>query len=189
MSRPGFIEGVGVALAGSLAVALVWTVLLPLLPFALLARVLVSALAGGYLLYLLTRGSLRVGRVSGVLAWLAMTGGLMVFDPPLSVHVLAQAGAVWLVRACAFHSGVLTALADLGLVGAGLLTAAWAMTQTGNAALAAWCLLLVQAPFACLPRRGRQTGTGHTDPGVAEDPFERAHRSAEQALGRPASIR
>lgn len=188
MSRPGFIEGVGVALLGSLMVGAAWTLLTPLLPFALVTRLLVTGVAGGYLLYLLARGGLRIGRVSATAVWGVMSLLLMLVDPPLLVYVLAHATALWLVRIFAFGHGALTALADLALVGLGLLAAAWAMLQTGSAGLAAWCLLLVQAAFSCMPgvasQRPRETHAGQT-----EDPFERAHRAAQGALVRLASHR
>ena len=186
MSRPDFVEGVAVALAGSVLTGVGWTLLAPFLPLALLARLAVTVLAGGYLLYLLARGRCRVGRVSAMVAWLAMSAGLLLLGPPLLVHVLAQGAAVWLVRACVFQAGALAALADLALVALGVLAAAWAAVHTGSVALAAWCLLLVQAPFAGLPT-GRRAKTS-TDDG-AEDRFEHAHRTAETALGRLATHR
>lgn len=189
MNRPGFVEGAGLAFTGSLLAGAAWSVLTPLLPLPLLARVLVTSLAGGYLLYLLVRGCLRVGRVSAFAGWLLISAALWLLGAPLLAHVLAQAAALWLLRVIAFRAGALGALAELALVGVGLLAAAWAMLQTGSVALAVWSLLLVQAVFPLLPRAARHGRSDASTDAGHEDPFEHAHRAAQAALVRLASHR
>ena len=188
MKRPGFAEGVLVALAGAVAAGAAWPLLLTLLTAPAAARVLLAMLAGGYLGYLVVRGRLRVGRVTAVAGWCGMSALLAVLDPPLAVHVLAHGSVVWLVRSLAFHRGVIAPLADAGLLLLGAAAGGWAMWQTHSPAMAAWCLLLVQAAFPRLPRDLRRPA-GSGDAATHDDRFDRAHRAAETALARLASHR
>jgi hypothetical protein len=123
MRRPSFLEGVGVALVASVAGALAYAALsLVGTPGAVL-RLVVAGLGLAYLLYLLGRSAERVGRVTAVAAWTAAAAVLWLVKPPLGLYLLGHATAVWLVRSLYFHSGVLPALADLGLSGLGVVAA------------------------------------------------------------------
>lgn len=188
MKRPGFGEGVMVALAGAVLAGAAWQLLVTMLPAATAARILVALLTGAYLSYLLLRGGLRVGRITAVVGWCVLTTLLAVLDPPLTAHVAVHAGAVWLLRVLVFQRGVLSALADAGLVALGVAAAGWAMFETHSAAMAAWCLLLVQAVFPQLPRDLRRDNSVVRDDD-ADNRFERAHHAAENALARLASHR
>ncbi len=182
MRRPGFLEGVAVALAASILGSGSFVLLAPVLGRADALGVVVALAGLGYLLYLLRRGRARVGGVSMVALWLVITGFVAVLEPPLAVQVLAQLVPAWLSRALWFHRGVLPALMDLGLVAAGLAAAAWAAHSTASLALAIWCLMLVQAAFVFIPGRPARSGANRrTDPA---DPFQHAHRAAERALHR-----
>jgi len=182
MKRPAFIEGVAVALVASLAGGAAFAGLTTLLAGGLALRLLVAGLGLCYVIYLLRRSGVRIGRVTVVAAWLAAAVLAWVSDVPLSLYLLAHIGLVWLVRSLYFHAGVLPALADLGLNGLALAAAVWAAVQTGSVALGLWCLFLTQALFVVIPADLRRR------PGPAvtrgEDRFSRAHRAAQTALRR-----
>ncbi|MEA3277543.1 MAG: hypothetical protein U9Q81_20120 [Pseudomonadota bacterium] len=186
MNRPTFFEGTGVALIAALSGSLSFAVLAWALPGTLALRLVTAGLGLGYLLYLLARSGERVGRVTTLVAWLLAAAILWALAPPLPLYVLAHLGLVWLVRSLYFHQGLLAALADLGLTGLGLIAGVGAYLHTGSLFLAVWSLSLVQALFVFIPTR--RPGNGR-DIGGENDSFERAHRTAEAALGRLSTIR
>jgi len=182
MSRPSFFEGVAVALAAGLAGAVAYTALAWALPAAPVTRVVIAGLGLAYVLYLLARSGERVGRITTLGAWLAAASLLWLLGLPLVLYLIAHLGVLWLVRSIYFHAGVLPALADLGLTGAGLAAGTWAAIETGSVFLVIWSFFLVQALFVVLPRGpGMQPARAGAD---AEDPFDRAHRAAQAALRR-----
>jgi hypothetical protein len=183
MRRPGFLEGVGFALAASLAGAAAHAALAAAGTGSL--RLTIAGLALGYLLYLLARARVRTGRVTALAAWGLAAVGLWLAAPPLPLFLLLHGGLLWLVRALFFHGGFLAALADLGLVLAGLAAAVWAAAGTASLLLAVWCFFLVQAAFAAIPP-GLPRPRPEREP--PEDAFERAHRAAEAALRRQPTL-
>ena len=179
MTRPGFVEGAGVALALALGGGIAFAALVPMLAGGLVLRGVVAACALGYLLYLLARSGARAGRVTAVAAWLATTVLAWWFAPSLLLFLLAQAGFLWLLRALLFHRGALAALADLGLTALGLAAAGWALARTGSVGAALWCFFLVTALFAFIPPRfPRRAAPESSTP----DRFQQAQRAAETAL-------
>jgi hypothetical protein len=104
---------------------------------------------------------------------------------PFPVFVLLQVGLVWLIRALYFHSGVLSALADLGLSVFALAAAAWALAG-GSWLLALWSFFLVQALFPWIPSLTPRTDAPSR---AHDDGFEEARELAEAALKRLASAR
>jgi len=64
---------------------------------------------------------------------------------PLVAYVLVHVGLAWLVRSLYYYSGVLPALADLGVSVLGTVFAVWAANRSGSAWLAFWSFFLVQA--------------------------------------------
>ncbi len=184
MRRPTFLEGVGVALAASLAGALAYAALTQMATPGSVLRIVVAGLGLAYLLYLLGRSEERVGRVTAVAAWTLAAALLWLAEPPLGFYLLGHAGVVWLVRSLYFHAGVLPALADLGLSGLGLIAAIGAAVQTGSLLLSLWCYFLVQALFIAIPTRAGVRPA----PAREDDSFERAHRVAEAAVRRLSAI-
>lgn len=186
MTRPGFLEGVLVALASSLTAGALYATLSMATPVGAAPRWVVAFVAFGYLVYLLGRSHARVGRVSTVLVWTLASGLALALHLPLPVFVLLHAGMAWLVRSLYFHAGLVAAIADLGLTLVGLAAGVWALAQSGSLFLAVWCLMLVQALFGVIPpdlarRRG---GLGSGQSPLPDDAFERAHRGADAALRR-----
>jgi hypothetical protein len=186
MKAPTFLEGVLVALAASVAGSVLHTASAALLG-ASDPWLVVAALGFGYALYLLRRSPERVGRVSALAVWLVAAGALWLIAPSLTLYVTLHVGMLWLLRSLFFHTSPLAALADLGLNGAALAAAVWALAHTGNVLLGLWSFFLMQALFVAIPRGARERPTGGAEP--ADDRFELAHRVAEGAVRRLASPR
>ena len=66
--------------------------------------------------------------------------------------------AVWLVRSLYYYSGLLPALADLGVTALGAAFAVWAAQRSDSAWLALWCFFLVQAFHVLIPASLTQRG-------------------------------
>lgn len=189
MNAPRFLEGVIVALLAALAGSALVFLLAGVVAAPLLLRLVVASIGLGYVLYLLARSGTRAGKVSAVVAWALFTGVTLALDPPLLLHVCIQVGLIWMLRAIGVHRSVLPALADLGLCAASIAAAVWAAERTGSVFLAIWCLLLVQAAFVAIPRRGRPRDDHPASSGTDARRFARAHRSAEAALRRLSTVR
>ena len=97
-----------------------------------------------------------------------------------------QLGLVWLVRSLYFHSSLLAALADLGLVALGFAAAVWAASRSNSAALCLWAFFLVQALYVAIPQR---TSGRDAPDGADADRFAHAHRAAEAAVRRMYTVR
>jgi len=188
MKRPGFFEGVAVAVIASLAAGACFAALTTLFPSGAVLRFIIAGLGLAYLIYLLSRNEERVGRVTTIALWLGVAIALWLLQPPFAAYLSAHLGLIWLVRSLYFHSSLVTALADLGLVALGLAAAVWSATRSHSAALSVWCFFLVQALYVAIPARLAARG-GTADEAAPEDRFHHAHRAAEAALRRLHSIR
>ncbi|MEJ2456372.1 MAG: hypothetical protein P8103_19795 [Candidatus Thiodiazotropha sp.] len=184
MKRPGFFEGVGVALAASVAGGVLFTVLAGLFAGGFVLRGLVALLGLLYVIYLLSRSTERVGRITALSAWLAAALGIWLLGLSLPLYLLAHLGLIWLVRSLYFHSGPITAFADLGLVLFGLAAALWAWLHTGSLGLGIWCFFLVQALFVLIPANLRRGPSRSMASATETDPFQQAYRTAEAAVAR-----
>jgi hypothetical protein len=182
MKQPTFLEGVGIAVAISLAGGVLYTAMDAVFPGVPVLRLLIAGIGLGYVVYLLSRSPERVGRVTAAAAWLLVAGVLWFTHPPLLLYVCVHLGVIWLIRSLYFYSSALSALADLGLNGLGLAAAIWAVTRTGSVFLGIWCFFLVQALFVVIPKSiNRKPGAvraGHE----SEDRFQHAYRVAETAV-------
>ena len=182
MKQPTFLEGVGVAIAASLAGSVLYTALNTVFPGGPVLRLLIAGIGLAYVVYLLGRTPERVGRVTAAATWLLVAGALWFTHPPLLFYICAHLGAVWLIRSLYFYSSALSALADLGLNGLALAAGIWAITRTGSVFLGIWCFFLVQALFVVIPksirRKSGTTRAGHEH----ADRFQHAYRAAETAV-------
>ena len=179
MSRhQGFLRGVLAALVLSLAGGAAMAGASVLMGVPLAFKMLVPLLGAAYLAYLLSGSEEKVGRVVVTLAWLVASCLIWAWSPTASIYVATHAALIWLVRSLYFHSSLITALADLGLVALGLGAAVWAVGHTGSLFLAIWCFFLVQALFVGIqvfdPSRKRATAD--------VDGFQPAQSAAEKAL-------
>ena len=120
-----------------------------------------------------------VGRITTLVGWLVIAGGAWLADLPLVAYVLVHLGAVWLVRSLYYYSGLMPALADLGITLLGAAFAVSAAQRADSAWLAFWCFFLVQAFHVAIP-----ASLARGTPEAPDDAFARAHRAAEAAVRR-----
>ena len=182
MKRPGFFHGVIVAaVLGFFASAIVAT-LTPFVGLSAVVRLVIPLLGLAYLLYLLNRSPERLGRVTTLTFWTAMTAVAWWAAPPLPLYLLIHVGAVWLIRSLYFYSGVVPALLDLGLSALSVSAAAWAISRSGSIFLATWCFFLVQALFVAIPPSVQRKAQAQQNTPADRENFERAKRQADAAL-------
>jgi hypothetical protein len=187
-TRPGFLEGVGVALVFSVIGAALFIMFNPLLSAGVLLRLLVNGLSLVYVLYLLWRTRERSGRVAVFAGWLLASVGTWAFYPPIVLFVLLHVGLIWLIRALYFYNGVVPAILDLALNAGAMLLAIGAGLHTQSLFLGVWTFFLCQALFvfipASLPRTPRTTAAVRQE----ADRFENAHRVAVAALRKLSTV-
>ena len=182
MKRPTFFHGVIVAaVLGFFASAIVAT-LTPFVGLGAVVRLVIPALALAYLLYLFSRSTERLGRVTALSAWTVLAVLTWWVAPPLPLYLLTHVAAIWLLRSLYFYSGLVPALMDLGISTLSVSATVWAISRSGSVFLATWCFFLVQALFVAIPpalakKRKQQRST----PAESEQ-FETARRQADQAL-------
>ena len=182
MKRPTFIHGVIVAAAlGFFASAIVAT-LTPFVGLASVIRLVISAAALGYLVYLFSRCDERLGRVLTLTLWSAMALVAWWIAPPLPIYFLLHVGSIWLVRSLYFYHGILPALMDLGISALSLSATVWAVTRSGSVFLATWCFFLVQALFVAIPPKVKERSESQHVVKADNESFEHARRRADRAL-------
>lgn len=185
MKRPTFFEGVVVAIAASVGGGVVYTLFGVPLPEGLVLRLLIAGLGLCYVLYLLNRSGVRIGRITTIAAWTLVAGAIAFLKPALGPYLLWHVGALWLIRSLYFHHSLLSALADLVLHAFSVIVVIWALGQTGSVSLGIWCFFLVQALFPAIPPALPRKQSGQGEP---EDRFHQAYRAAESALRQLTSI-
>jgi len=182
MKRPTFFHGVIVAaVLGFFASAIVAT-LTPFVGLGAVVRLVIPALALAYLLYLFSRSTERLGRVTALSAWTVLAVLTWWVAPPLPLYLLTHVAAIWLLRSLYFHSGVLPALMDLGISTLSVSATVWAISRSGSVFLATWCFFLVQALFVAIPQILAKKGTEQRSTPAESEQFETARRQADQAL-------
>jgi len=182
MKRPTFVHGVIVAaVLGFFASAIVAT-LTPFVGIGTVVRLVIPALALAYLLYLFSRSTERLGRVTALSAWTVLAVLTWWIAPPLPLYLLTHVVAIWLLRSLYFYSGVVPALMDLGISTLSISATVWAITRSGSVFLATWCFFLVQALFVAIqPALAKKRTEQRSTPAESEQ-FEVARRQADQAL-------
>ena len=185
MRRPGLFEGVLVALVAAITVAVLFSPLtLLLLPLVAL-KLLIAVVSGGYLVYLLSRAEQTVGRITLAASWLLVIAVSWLFAPNLLVFTVIQLLLIWLVRALYFYSSLLSALADLMLIGLALLVASWAWVSAGSLFLVFWSHFLVQGLFVVIPigfTAAVNRDSADQQLSASAEAFEKSHAVAQQAL-------
>jgi len=184
MKSPGFLQGVGLALVVSLSGSALFALFTQVTSTDHALRLVIALAATAYLLFLLWGSGARVGRVSTVLAWGAISGLTWILHPGLLPYLLIHSGMLWLVRCLYFYRSLLAALLDMGLQGLSFAAAVWALQQTGSLLLCLWSFFLVQALFVAIPPVGFRPVQAALDRTAGKSGFQRAHRSAEAALRR-----
>jgi hypothetical protein len=179
-NMPSLGAGLLAALILSACGAALLAVLSPWLGLGLALRAVIALLGLAYVLHAIGRSGERVGRITTLACWLAVASAAWLVGLPLAAYVLVHLGAVWLVRSLYYYSGLLPALADLGLTLLGAAFAVWAAQRADSAWLAFWCFFLVQAFHVSIP--ASLPSRAALD--APDDAFARAHRAAEAAVRR-----
>lgn len=178
MKRLTFVEGLGFALIASLAGAGLFFALSPWFGWSLLLKLIGTLLAGAYVAFLLIRTSRRSGRISVCCIWIGFALMAWIFVDSAHFLIALHWIVIWFIRSLYFYRSPGPALVDLTLCASGLVVAIGVFRHTGSLALGIWCLFLIQALVAMIPRDFKSPALEHT----ASDGFDRAHRSAELAL-------
>ena len=182
MKKHSFLHGVFAAAVLAFFASAVVATLTPFVGIGGVLRLVIPGLALAYLLYLLSRGADRTGRVTTLSLWGGLTLVTWWFAPPLPLYLLIHVGAIWLVRSLYFYAGMLPAMMDLGLSSLSVSAAVWAATRSGSIFLATWCFFLVQALFVAIPPAIKRKRQSQQPPVVDNENFDRAKRQADQAL-------
>lgn len=182
---PSLGTGLAAAFVLSACGAALLAALTPWLGNAAALRTAIAVLGFTYALYLIARSGERVGRLTTLAGWIASASVVWVAGLPLAGYVLAHLGLVWLVRSLYYYSGLVPAIADLGLTALGAAFAAWAALRSESAWLALWCFFLVQAFHVSIPES--LTRSAAPARRLADDAFARAHRAADAAVRRMSS--
>ncbi len=188
MKRPGFLQGVGVALVAALLGEVVFVALAPMVGSVTALHLVIAAASFSYIVYLLRCSGVRLGRLTTLLGWLLVTVTTAWMAPPLMLYLLVHVAMVWLVRSLYFYSSLLPALADLGLNFIAVAAVVWATVQSGSLMLALWCFFLLQALFVTLPRSMDKAAVKATGIAAEENRFEQAQRTAQAALRKLSSV-
>jgi hypothetical protein len=181
-SKPGFVEGVGVALVLSGLGAFVFGLLHPFVVVGVLLRLLLSGIGFAYVVYLLWRARDRIGRLSVLTLWLLANVVIWVMYPPILLYLTLQMTLIWLIRAMYFYSGVLPSLLDLSLNAIALVLAIVAGLHTTSLFSGLWCFFLCQALFVFIPSNLQRRVSSAASSVAKDDRFERAHRAALAAV-------
>ena len=182
MKPLSFWRGVLLAIVISVVGAVLHTVLAKLLGNTSSLRVVILMAGLSYVLALLANGPRQSGRVVAALAWLALAGLLLVFNPPLTLWLLLQTGFIWLLRSLQRYDSLIPASADALFSGFALAAAIATAQHTHSLFLALWSYFLVQALAAFIPTR--PAAAPEAAAAVGETDFETSYRNAETALRR-----
>ena len=181
MKKPGFFNGVIVALVLSVIAGTVYTVLQPLFGGGLVLRMLIAGLSLAYIVYLLRKSRICVGKLTALMFWLVVSAAIWFWSPPIGAYLLLHTGMIWLVRSFYFHSSIITSLADLGLSLLAIIVATATALHSNSLFLSVWCFFLIQALFVMVPAKWSRRA-GDDVASVEPDLFQNAWRNADAAL-------
>jgi hypothetical protein len=182
MKRPTFIHGVVVAAVLAFFASAIVATLTPFVGLGSVVRLVIPAMGLAYLLWLFSRSTERLGRVTALSAWAVMAAITWWIAPPIALYLLIHVTAIWLTRSLYFYSGVMPALMDLGLSALSITATVWALTRSGSIFLATWCFFLVHALFVVIPPAIRSKQASEPDTQTDNERFDAAKRQADAAL-------
>lgn len=182
MKRPTFVHGVVVAAVLAFFAAAIVATLTPFVGLGSVLRLVIPAMGLAYLLYLFSRSTERLGRVTALSAWSVMAAVTWWMAPPIALYLLIHVTAIWLIRSLYFYSGVMPALMDLGLSALSISASVWALTRSGSIFLATWCFFLVHALFVAIPPAINKAKRAETETHPGNERFDTARRQADEAL-------
>jgi len=177
MNAAGFCRGVALAFVLSAIGAAAFWLLAPFTGNPIAIRLVLLMVASATLLDVLLQRSDRAGRLLVAASWLAISAGLLVFNPPLWLWLGLLAAFPWLLRNLGSHARPLPALLDAAVVLIAAAVGVVTLRHSGSVGLALWSFLLLQALAASL------SATVLT-PVAPTDRFTTAQRNAEAALQR-----
>jgi hypothetical protein len=183
MKRPGLIQGIIVAVVLSLAAPALYHLCDLLVPRLLALKLVIVALTGAYVLYLLKLHHARIGNiVLGTGTALILLAALL-WGVATTTLVFVSITLIWIVRSLIAYSSVFMSIVDGALCLLGLGTATWAFGATGSAFWAIWCLFLTQSLFTLIPEQpGRIKKPASSILAMETDRFSAAYKAAEAAL-------
>lgn len=183
MKLPSFWREAGVALLLSVVGSVGFHVAALVIGNASALRLLVLGVGLAYALIALDTLAARSGRLFAVVALITADVGLIVLDPTLTVWVLVQTFALWLLRSCYVHPRPLAALIDAVLCVGAIAAAAFGLLHSRSVFLALWAYFLVQALYVLIPDTLGPGARAAATPDTASR-FDQAERTAEAALRR-----
>jgi hypothetical protein len=169
------------ALALSVLGAVLHTTLSMILGASISIRISLLTVTMVYLLFLLQASPARSGRLLATLAYLALSGLLMLLNPALWLWLLLLTGFIWLLRSLQSYDSLIPAAIDALLCALALAAAIATARHSGSLFLCLWSYFLVQALLALLPIT--QPAENITASSADVD-FDTWHRNAEAALRR-----
>jgi hypothetical protein len=181
MNRAGVMHAILVAIALTVAGALVFAVLTPFAGKALALRLAWLAVGAGCLGDLLLRHGARGGRLLLGAIGCAAFALLLLFDPALWAWPAALALLLWSGRCLLLHRRPLVAAIDAALGAFAVLAALATLRHSGSAWLALWCFLLAQALSALLVA----PASSESSPAQRFDAARRAAEASLQQLSHP----
>ena len=182
MKRPTFIHGVVVAAILAFFASAIVATLTPFVGLGSVVRLVIPVMGLAYLLYLFSRSTERLGRVTALTVWSIMAAITWWMAPPIALYLLIHVMAIWLIRSLYFYAGVMPALMDLGLSALSITATVWALTRSGSIFLATWCFFLVHALFVTIPPAISKKQSAETGTQPDNERFDAAKRQADAAL-------
>ncbi len=181
MKKPGFIEGVVVAVIICVTTSIGYSIISVFYSATDTWRILIAVISFGYSIYLLGRSRQLSGRIIVLAIWLLMSIALWLFKPPIIDYALIHLAAIWLIRSFYFHARIVYTLLDLGLITLSAAMGFWAFLHSGSLLLSLWCLFLVQALFVAIPG-SIKTAPADQSSTNSNVKFQQVLRTAQSAL-------
>ena len=181
-SKPTFFEGMTVALIASIVITVCAFVISHVFFSTGFLQILIACASAAYIGYLMIRSRERLGRLTVFATWSVVSVTAMIFAPSLAVFLVLQLSMIWVVRSLYYYNSLLTALADLGLMGLSTFVGLWVWLSTGSLLLSLWCFFLMQALFVFIPKHLKQSGSGGSVTHAPSAHFEHAYLAAENAV-------
>lgn len=187
MTRPPLYEGIVLALLVSALFTLLFRVFSSFWAGQLAMSLLLAAMSLLYLLYLLWRSPIKIGRPTVVLIWFLVSLASAWLSPNLLITLFVHVTLIGLMRALYFYSSVLMAVLDLGLLSLSMAGSLWALISTQSLFLALWSFFLLQALFVLIPERIPRAADVSRKASPQPDGFAQAYQAAQAALRQIAS--
>ncbi len=180
LKKPGFFEGVFVAIIASVVGVMLYTSLTLLFGVDVGFRLMATSVFSAYLLYLLWRSPKKRGRMTALFFWGVILFVTWLIDPSVLFYLMIQITAICLIRALIFHQSLFSTSLDMVLSAFSLVAAVGAYLSTHSVLIALWVLFLIQALFGVIPNQWKRKEGSTT--ANDNDRFMQAYHNAEVAL-------